>query len=182
MTLLANRNNIEPMLWFIAVPMMVLLRRFRAIIALQSIGMGQLSNTNCATHSTFGFKTIWVSDIKSFSGCSSYGFAFICFVIRFISCFALFSFEIFSQSFAISCFTLFALLIPFSGSFPLFSFKIPFLGCIFVIFAFGTPFRYDFSSHNQLLSSWLRLEPQSRPMRLCGSLNYKTSRLQVNEK
>ncbi len=74
MTLITNRYNIKPMLRGIAVPVVILLGRFRAIVADFSIRTGQFAISNSVIYSMLSFRLIWMASFETF-----FSRAFICF-------------------------------------------------------------------------------------------------------
>ena len=124
MTILANRNNVKPVFWFIA-GMVVLFCLCWAIVALQSFNTRHFAPTNSMINGSFSFAGFRVLKtplfmvgfpfpatiilLKSFQADSSTFFGFTVFFITFAFCGpALFAAEIvFLDSFAFFSFTIF---------------------------------------------------------------------------
>lgn len=148
-----NRNDIKPMLRLIAMPVMILLRRFRAINTEQRMNFRQFASIHSVIYNIFRFPTFRMTNTKTLI----YSFAFLSLTIALITCFTFFCFEITSNSLTI------AFSAPLSLTIFFYSFTIAdltissmviFPCSIFVKFrnrldllANGTSFRYDLFRH-----------------------------------
>ncbi len=183
MTLYAYRNNIEPMLFFVALPVMILMRLFRAIMAQFSIRAWQFFGSNSVVHGVPGFNYIWVLCFITLL-CF---FSFFCFSI-FISCFVKnnFTFGCFSvfltssamNNFAFRCF-LKIVLNSFTTSFAI-CLKSIIYASIFIkisnwfdLLAMRTSFCFNWFSHYVLsLSKNVLVRADRTPIALFGSSYY----------
>lgn len=166
MTLNTNRYDIKPIFRFVTVPVMILLGRLWAVMAKESINFGQFTFLSCSTHSIFCLFTIWISLIIAFMSSISNSFAFFALLVLFLIDLEMLTILLvsFLSSLASRCsFIFFAIFQPTDFTRI---FMAILINTLFVVFskwldflALGTSFRYDFSSHNQLPCSWLRLEP-----------------------
>ena len=175
MTHFTNRNNIKPVFWLIAVPVMVLLCRLRAVMTKQSIRAGQFASRNSVVCSS-----------------SSLSFFRIFNVIFLLSLPAFFTFLITSRFFSMHVFALFCLSVFFHfcqlASFTTTKMAI-FMAIVFVkirkqfdLLATSASFRYSCLGHSRfsLNSERLCLEPNTRPILVSGSLCYNSFGLNVN--
>ncbi len=152
MTSSTHRNNIKPMFFFVAFMVMILLGGIGTVIAQLSIGTWQFTSFNGYHYGSFGFNIIRIANIETILFSAISGFAFIALLIALSGSFALFTLLIITvYNFPASLATHLE---------PIFS--VP----VFVkfrnqkcLFASGTLFGYDLSSHFCLLVRRLWSEP-----------------------
>ncbi len=152
MTFNTNRNYIKPMFRGIAQVVMILLCLLGTIRALQGISTRQFTDSNSVIYSSFSFLAFGTSNTETFNCFAMSSFSFLALMIAFIGCFAFLSFLIFYLMRYLARLTIMLKSIFLTSVFVKFR-------NLFILLTFRTSFRYDFSSHNQLLISWLRLEP-----------------------
>ena len=193
MTRNANRDNIEPMFRFVAMPMMVLFCLRRAIMALQSIRPEQSAGSDGMIDSVMSFISFGMTNMVAFC----YDFAFFALSITFSCGLAFFCRCITRPGFVTYDLTLFALLVTFLISFAFFALPI-FFGILqttslafrkmqvfgfrmfikfrdwFDLFASMTLFRYDLLRHGRFSLNVKRLclEPYAPPVGVFGSLYF----------
>src|SRR4030042_2755704 len=186
MTRITYSNNIKPILRFVAKIMMIRLCSCPTK-AFKRLWQRQYLSSDCLVYNSVCFDSIgmfFASFINSFLRVMSKYFiisissicrlsislsTFFCRIISQFSQFARnlssFSRMIFSAGFRVTLFAMRTKAIFFADIFRELRDKFDF-------FAFGTFFSYDLLSHNQLLKSWLRLEPFTRPILVRGSSYY----------
>jgi len=169
MTIKTNRNNIEPMLRFVTLVMVIVRRLFttrtlqriwsrqsiffyRSIDNLTSFNALGITNSICK-NSRFTFFAVCIAFLASL--------AFLALVIAFVRSLAFFALAVlFSTYFTMRLIAIFATLV-FRKFRKWFDF-----------FALATSFRYDLLSHNRLLNRRLCLEPVAGHTPAVGSLYY----------
>jgi len=181
MTFFTNRNYIKPMLRGITFVMMIL-RRLMTAGALQRACLRQFASYNGNHHSAASFYSFRVILLIAFpanfalfallimlTGTLTSLFTFVGFVIIFSRCFAMFCLKIL---FRVLRFAQFA---PISVSIFV-AFVLAKFRQWLDLFAFRAAFCFNYLSHNQLLYSWLRLEPAlAGHVPAVGSLYYSKS-------
>lgn len=178
-----NRNYIKPMFRGVAFVMMVL-RSLFATSTLQRINFRQFPFFNSFLNNLTSFTLLRMLQVISLHNLGTGYPAFFSLFMAFLSCFAFFTLAI---TF-VPCFSFFGLAITVLTYFAIRRTTI-FLGAILVkfrqgfdFFAFGTSFGYDLLRHNQLLNSWLCLEPYARSVRVSGSIYFKEELWTVKKK
>ena len=153
MAFYTDRNDVKPMLFGIAIVVMVLLCRMVSIMAFQNISPRQCSNFDSAIYSVMSFKLIRMAGIKT-PLCGP------------VICFTHFGLSI-NPLFAVTAyFTIVAK--------PIFSVLV-FVEFRkwFELFARRTSFRYSCLRHGfSPIQKSLCLEPFALPIRVCGSFYY----------
>lgn len=175
MTCNTSRYNIEPMLRFVAVPMMVLFSLFFAIrilqvvMALQSIRLGHFASPNSTPYSITSFSLFRMFNLIMSYSFAKNNFTLFALLIPFGCYFAFCSSTITKRSLEICHLAFFSFLI-----FPVMNFTASFTVALktifscavlvkfiqwFEILATRTLFCLNCLSHNRLLCRRLRLEP-----------------------
>lgn len=135
MTLNTNRNNIQPVLRFITVVVMVLLCLCGAVMTSQSVGAGQFATFNSIIYSICCLSVFRMDNFVSLSGNLSF-FALTIFMSAFVlHRFTFFCSKISPNNLKTDCFTFFGLTITLIGSFAFFALPITHFGC-FAFFCF----------------------------------------------
>ncbi len=162
MTHSTNNNDIKKMLRSIA-GMMVMFGLF-ATRAFKTIGTRQFTSGNSMINGVACFPASWKTSLIIFYSMIDSCFAYFALLISLFGRFALFTLVMFSDIFSATYFTMILI-----TTFP--------FGCFvklrkqFYFLTFATFFGYGLFSHNQLLYSWLRLEPVARYALAVGSFN-----------
>ena len=173
MTFFTNRHNIEIMFWVVAAPMVIFLCWLCARMAESSIRTSHFTGFNSVIYSTSGLSLFRMFCSKPLNRKPIYEFTifslFVSFIFFFDGNLAFFALAVFPVSFSVVEFTCFRLTIfPVCFSMAYFTILLVtvFAGFVLVklrmwldLLASATSFCYDLLSHNQLLNSWLRLEP-----------------------
>ncbi len=169
MTRNTNRNNIKPMLFSMAVPMMVFFSLVGAIMAFKLCWFGQISFYNFVIYCTSCFSALWITNVIQSR-------------LLLIVCFTPIGFVILLAGFNYVSTTYFGRIIILTRDirafFAIVSTSV-FSTFIFVKFrqwfdllAFDTFSYYDLLGHNRLLIRRLWLEPVSGDIPVSGSLYY----------
>lgn len=201
MTTFTDRNNVKPVFLCVSFVVMILLC-LMTTRALQSVGWGQFTPTDCISDCLSGFNALWESTFVSFSSSSTYSYALFAPNIAFFCNLASLAFFVtFSSSFAF-----FATIIsPLNGLARL-CLEVLFSACTVAYFASvsisifritvyvkfrkrfdlltsATSFCHDLHSHYHSLSYHCRfskkrywLESNALPVRVFDSSNYTTTR------
>lgn len=186
MAFFANRNNVKPMLRRIAVPMVIFSGWMISIMALQGLRPGKFSSFDRMIYNMSGFGPIRMLFTISFGMVSSIQFAFFAVVIS-LSCYftficlaiSSFGFKVINSAVWSLGIVFFVLQITF---YTITSISIAACRVFvklrkrFCFFASSAGFCYDLFSHNQLLISWLRLEPVSGYIPVSGLSYYSEGR------
>lgn len=191
MTYMTDRNHVKPMFWGVALVVVILLCLL-ATRTPQSIWTGQFTTSDSIIKILPCLILFRILKAVTFITLffiifSLFGFSPILHIfteIRFTLC----RLTMFSLAFASKFFAFFILFIFFSADFTS-AFITTFCRIVFMKFrnwldllATATGFGYDLFSHNQLLYSWLRLEPVSRPILVSGSFYFNTNTGIINKK
>ncbi len=123
MTFFTNRQNIKPVLRFIA-GMMVFFCLFGAVMAFQGVGEGQGAGFDGIFHSINCLAPLWMIPIILLCGLSSRSFTFFALVVSFGTLLTLFALVV---TFLAGP-SLFALFVTFTGSLTFVGLKIPLFG------------------------------------------------------
>lgn len=192
--LLANRNNVKVMFWFVALVVMILLGGF-ATGALQRIRMRQLAVSNGFCYGFTSFSSLRMANIISLYALTMHYFAVFTLPIMLPPSFApfaliktfsthsaFFGWTVFVISTPLSCFAFFSLAVFFRaltttyftpvGVAILLRTVFTELGKWFDFFAFGTSFGYALLSHFRLQYRRFWLEPVARYALAVGSSYY----------
>lgn len=172
MTTFTNRFDLK---WFGIIRMMILLCLFWAIFTLQSIGVRYFASNDSITNNISSFVTIGIFLPMAITCKIIYYFTCITLLVSIMDNFGFCRIPIsFSDNFAIVRFSILSCV--FNATYSAFITIAIFRFLVFIklrnwlnFFALGTFFRYDFNNHNQLLYSWLRLEPVSGYVPVSGS-------------
>lgn len=190
MTIHTNGNDVKPVFWRIAVPMMIFFGGLWTIMALQRIGMGQFTISDSIINGINCLSAVGMVDVVSLIiflfACST----LIALAVSVFCCFPFFGFAMFSLCNHINRFTFFGCeimrMICRNTQLAIRIMTIFFTRIFmklhkrFDFFAFGTSFRYDLLSHNRLLVRRLRLEPSIEPISMSGSLYSKQTSININ--
>jgi len=188
MTFETHRNNVKPMLRFVAFVVVVFLC-WIAAGTLQRIWSRQFANTNGVINSGLSFNSFGMVKVilfySSLVSLATFVSSTMVFLGEVVSRFTFFSLPIAFGNYYmfgalvvpfLTSLTFLTLIILFATDFTLSSMAI-LLGTVFVklrkrfdFFAFGAAFGYDYFSHFRFLSKREWLEPNSPPIGLSGSL------------